>query len=119
MEVRLDVILYDKSKNLIEEQSIEKPKTYEDLLHIIKIKMLYLPNYYNIFVKKGKENIIINNNETYKLAEDKIFICETDHLADSSNSNILSESKKIIIDEKYMCYICRENIKEKKPLMCY
>ena len=119
MEIKLNISLYDKSNNLIEEISIEKPKTYKDLLYIIQRKMVYLPNYYNIFYKKGNENIIINNNEKYKLIKDILFIHETDSLMDSTNYNVLSESSKIILDEKYKCYICQENIKENKPLMCY
>ena len=119
MEIKLNISLYDKSNNLIEKISIEKPKTYKDLLYIIQRKMFYLPYYYNIFYKKGNENIIINNNEKYKLINDILFIHETDNLIDSTNYNILSESSKIILDEKYKCYICQENIKENKPLMCY
>ena len=81
--------------------------------------MNYLPNYYNIFYKKGNEKIIINSNEEYKLIKDMQFIHETDNLLNLSNSNILSESSKNILEEKYNCFICRENIIENKPLMCY
>ena len=78
--------------------------------------MNYLPNYYNIFYKKGNEKIIINSNEEYKLIKDMQFIHETDNLLNLSNSNILSESSKNILEEKYNCFICRENIIENKLL---
>ena len=37
----------------------------------------------------------------------------------SVNYNNLSESKRDILDEKYNCFICSENIKNEKPLFCY
>ena len=36
-----------------------------------------------------------------------------------SNYDKLSESKQNILDEKYNCNICEEDIKEEKPLLCY
>ena len=35
------------------------------------------------------------------------------------NYDKLSESKQEILDEKYHCYICNEQIKNEKTLLCY
>jgi hypothetical protein len=74
MEERIDLLLFDNSDNLIEEININKPKSYYDLLDTIKATMKKLPRYYNIFYQKENENVIINNNEQYKLTKDILFI---------------------------------------------
>jgi hypothetical protein len=121
MEERIDLLLFDNSDNLIEEINIKKPKTYYELLDTIKATMKKLPQHYNIFHQKENENVIINNNEQYKLTKDILFIHEVNNLEESIfslNYNKLSESKQEILDEKYSCYICDENIKDKQ-LICY
>ena len=125
MEEKLDLLLFDKSDNLIEEIKIKKPKTYYELLDTIKSKIKKLPKYYNISYQKENENVIITNNEQYQLTKDILFIHEVNNLEESIfslNYNKLSESQQEILDEKFSCNICEENIKDiknDKPLICY
>ena len=119
MELKLDILLLDKSGNTIEELQIKKPETYYEFLNIIKSKMK-LPENYNIYFQNENEKIIINNNENYKLAKDKLFIHNNDLNASiySNNYGELSGVEQEILDEKYNCIICKEKIKNKQ-LMCY
>ena len=125
MEEKLDILLFDKNYNLIEQLNIRKPKTYYDLLNIIKIKIINLPKYYDVICQKENENILVNNNENYHLVKDILFIYEKKNLKESSfslNYNELSESIQEKLDEKYNCNICYVNIKdskEGKPMICY
>ena len=127
MEEDCYLILLDDSGNLIENTNIKKPKTYNELLSYIKNEFKKLPKYYEIYYTKDTENVIIDSNEKYKLANDTIFIREIFKLDESKSKftffyEKLSESKQEILDEKYGCTICQENIKGKnneKPLLCY
>ena len=126
MEAKIDLLLLDNSNNLIEERNVPKPDTYDELQLIIKNSFIKLPENYQIFYRDeyNFENIIKNNND-YKLAKDILFINELkkeENKKESmyeSNYDKLSESKQNILDEKYNCNICEEDIKEEKPLLCY
>ena len=121
MEERIDLLLYDKSNNLIEEINIKKPQSYSGLLNTIKATMKKLPKYYNINCQKDNQSVIINNDEQYKFVKHILFIHEVNNLEESvfsSNYNKLTASKKQILDDKYCCSICKENIKDKQ-LICY
>ena len=126
MEAKIDLLLLDNSNNLIEERNVPKPDTYDELQLIIKNSFIKLPQNYQIFYRDeyNFENIIKNNND-YKLAKDILFIIELkkeENKKESmyeSNYDKLSESKQNILDEKYNCNICEEDIKEEKPLLCY
>jgi surface protein len=127
MEEDCYLILLDDSGNLIENTNIKKPKTYNELLSYIKNGFKKLPKDYEIYYTKDTENVIIDSNEKYKLSNDTIFIREIFKL-DASKSKFtffyeqLPESKQEILDEKYGCTICQENIRGKnneKPLLCY
>ena len=125
MEIIIDVLLFDKNNNLIEETSFEKPETYQKLLERLKDKLKNLPNYFNISIQPidGSE-IIINDEQNYKLINDIIFIREIkeDDFRKSVfqlNYDRLSESKQDILDEKFNCSICYKKIKNEKPLFCY
>ena len=125
MANNLDIILLDNSNSIIEETSIEKPKTYQDLLGILKNKLKKLPNHFNIILQSyGGNEIIIKSDEEYKLIKNILFIREINEkdLGQSEfslNYNRLSESKQEILDEKYNCSICLKNIKNENPLFCY
>ena len=128
MEGKIDLLLFDKLNNLIEEVNIEKPKTYNDLINIIKDKFKKLPNKYDIFYQSENKNEIINNNEKYKLSKDILFIKEINDIESlekslfSINYELLSESKQEMFDEKFSCTICEESIKKAldgNPLLCY
>ena len=128
MEEKLDLLLFDKSNNLLEGININKPETYNDLVNIIETKFKKLPKYYNILFQTGNNKEIIDNNEKYKLSEDILFIYEADKDDNlekslfSLNFSKLSDSKQEILNEKYSCPICEEiikNVKNGKPLLCY
>ena len=126
MEEKLDLLLLDNSNLSIEEINFIKPSTYNELLSIIEKALKKLPKYYNIYYLDDNGNeIIINNDEKYKLAKNIIYIREADNLEESEfslNYNKLSESKKKDLDDKYSCNICQgniKNIKDDKPTICY
>ena len=121
MELKLDIVLLDKSENILEELNIKRPETYYEFLNIIKTKMK-LPENYDIYYQNGNEKIIINNNENYKLAKDVLFIHENIDLNASTysmNYGYLTKVEQEILDVKYNCIICKEKIKDNKQLMCY
>ena len=119
---KLNIILLDRSNNIIEDINIIKPKTFEELLKQSKIKFKNLPKYYQIFNYDNNKNIIINNNEKYNLINDKLFINEIDDLKKSLfeiNYEKLSDAKKEILDDKYGCSLCLNIIKKEQPYLCY
>ena len=125
MEINIEVLLFDTSNNIIEETSLEKPETYEKLLETLRIKLKKLPNQFEIFIQSinGKD-VIINDNQNYKLINDIIFIrtINDDDLGKSIfqiNYDKLSESNQNILDERFSCSICLEKVKNEKPLFCY
>ena len=114
---KVDIFLLDNSSVTIEEISIMKPKTYKELLIRLRKKMKALPEYYDIFIYIDNKEIIINNEDTYKITEDILFIREFDKniLKQSlfeKGYNKLSESNKEILEEKYNCNICSILIKK-------
>ena len=116
----------DNYNNLIEERNAKKPNTYNEWKSIINITFKYEPEFYIIFYRNEFNNeIIINNDEEYKLSKDILFICEVKYVNNlqesvyALNYDKLSESKQDILDEKYNCNICEIKIKDEKPLLCY
>ena len=74
----------------------------------------------NFFTSDNKETPI--KNDDYKLSKDILLIrsaMELDQSLFSINYNKLSESKQIILDDKYSCFICSIIVKNEKPLFCY
>ena len=124
----LNIYLLDESNNIIFENNIEKPKTYEKLLDKIKSlkkKFDIFPEHFIIFYKTENNNDLkISNNEEYKLIKDSLFIRKPEYKnLDQSvyqiNYDKLSESKQDILDEKYNCFSCLTAIKNEKPYFCY
>ena len=121
----IDLFLLDNSNKTKEEINMIKPKTYQQLLNQIIQKFKNISAYYEIFIiDKDNKEFKINNEETYKIIEDILFIREIneDILAQSIfelNYNRLSESKQDILDEKYNCILCSIIIKNEKPYLCY
>ena len=112
MEEKIDLLLFDKTNILIEEVNIIKPKTYYELIDIIKVQFKNLPKYYKIYYQTEYSKEIIDNNEKYKLSKDILFINEVENLEDSLfslNYNKLSDSEKEILDEKYSCNSVHRN----------
>ena len=99
----LNIFILDNLDNLKEELTINKPKKYEELLRYLNIKN----KLYEIFLYDNNNKIIINNEDKYKIIKDIIFLkgINNDDLYKSIfsiNYNKLSESKKDILDEKYI-----------------
>ena len=122
MSSKISIFLLDKSKNIIEDITIPKPKSYEDLIKSIKKNIKKLYTKFTIFYKTmNDKEIKIDNNEIYKTTQDIIFIKEKENPDDenltmfSYNYNKLPESKQEILDEKFNCYICSINIKNENP----
>ena len=125
MTDKIDLYLLDNLNNIVEESYIIKPMMFPELLDIIPKKFKNLSEYYNIFyLSENNNEIIINNDDEYKLSNDILFIREfkIENMKKSmfeKNYNKLSQSKQEILDEKYNCLLCNENIKKEKPLFCY
>ena len=126
MEEKIDLLLLDNNNNLIEERNVKKPNSYNELKSIINITFKYEPEFYIIFYRNEFNNeVIINNDEEYKLSKDILFIREVKNVNNlqesvyAINYDKLSESKQDILDEKYNCNICEITIKDEKPLLCY
>ena len=115
----LNIIKLDNFDNEIEEITINKPKTYQELLEYLNNKNIL----YEIFIYDNNNNkIIINNEDKYKKIKDIIFIKEIDNLDKSIfsiNYDKLTSSKQELLDEKYSCYICSFIIKNENPYLCY
>ena len=125
MSAKIDIYLLDKTNNLIEEINIIKPKTYEILNITLKNNLKNLPEFFTLFYPSAdNREIEIHNDEEYQLLKDTLFIRQIEK-KDLGKSifdiayNKLDESKRDILDEKYNCYICQENIKHENPLFCY
>jgi len=108
----MEVYLLDESNMVKEEIIMIKPKSYKDLLKLIKNKLKNISEYYEIFIiDENNKEIIINNDNIYNKIKDILFIREInkDILGQSLfeiNYNILSESKQDILDDKYNCILC-------------
>ena len=119
---RINIFLLDNENNTKEEINMIKPKSYQEFLDKLNKK---IPENYELFIiGKNYEEIKINNEEIYKTIEDIIFIREIDkNILEQSlfqkNYNILSESKQIVLDEKYNCILCSMIIKNEYPYFCY
>ena len=125
MSEKIVCLLLNESNIPFEEININRPKTYNDLILILRKNCKNLPKYYYIFYQSdNNKEIIINNNEEYKQSKDILFIRkkEVKNLSESIfslNYNILSEAKQDILDNKYACNICNLIIKDENPLFCY
>ena len=125
MSGKIEIFLLDQSNNLIEEINIIKPKTYEILNVTLKNNLKKLPEFFTLFYPSANNREIeIHNDEEYQLLKDTLFIRQIEKV-DLGKSifdiayDKLDESKRDILDEKYNCFICQENIKHENPLFCY
>ena len=125
MEEQIGLYLLDNSNNIIKEIYFQKPKSFSELKDNINKNFKEITKNYIIFhLSENNKEEIINNDEEYKLSKDILFIHEikSDNIDKSIfeiNYDKLSESKQEILDEKYNCFICNEQIKKENPLFCY
>lgn len=122
MVERITVFCLNKSNIIFKEINIEKPKTYEEFL-----KKIGCPQDFILFYISNKnEEIIIKNNDDYKLSKNILFI----RIKNGQNNkklensflipyNNLPDSLKDKLEEKYNCSICQEFIKKEDPYFCY
>ena len=119
----MEIFILDKLNNTQDEISLKKPKNYKDFSKLLEEKV-QLEHYEIFIIGQNNKEIMIDNEDTYKLTGDIFFIREIDKniLKQSifeKNYNKLSESKQEILDEKYSCNICLVIIKKEKPYLCY
>ena len=125
MMKNLQIFLLDNLGNTKNEISVIKPKTYEELLELLKQKFKNISEYYELFIiDKNNQEIKINTEGKFELIEGILFIREIeDKLLEISifekNYNELSESKQEILDEKFNCLLCSIIIKKENPYLCY
>ena len=122
MELSSELLLIQLDQNMhqINEESIKRPISYENLRQfiIVNFKINSFTMYY---LDKTNKEINITNNEEFKKTGDIIFIVECKSLNESFLDKIypnLSESKMDIIDEKFSCNLCLEKLTE-NPYYCY
>ena len=117
----INVFLIDKNEQIIEQNIIEKPESYVNLLKTLKQDIKNLPKerkhfllFYPLIDNNNKiSKKLIGNNEDYKSIKDILIICKT------KESEFNKEKLEYILDEKYNCCICLKTIKEENPLFCY
>ena len=117
----IHVFLLDKNEQIIEQNIIEKPESYVNLLKTLKQDITNLPKerknfllFYPLIDNNNKiSKKLIDNNEDYKSIKDILIICEI------KESEFNKEKLTYILDEKYNCCICLKTIKEENPLFCY
>ena len=121
---KISIFLLDDSNNTIREESLIKPKSFQDLKKILKTKLENLQECYEVFIinKNNEEEKI--NNENYDKIEDILFIRKINKsiLGKSIfqiNYDNLDETNKEILDEKYNCLLCAIIIKNENPYFCY
>ena len=127
MEVdNLCVFILNSSNNTKGELNIIKPKTFKDLLNILKKRIKTLSDNFTLFIyDKNNNEININNDEKYKAIDDILFLRELDKKKKLNpsifemNYDKLSESQQEILDQKYNCILCSIMIKNEKPYLCY
>ena len=120
---QLIIFFLDNLNNTIEELSIAKPKTYQELLNQLSQKYKNISNY-ELFIFDNKNEVIKINNEKYNILDNILFIREKVkmNLVQSLfeiNYNKLSESEKDKLDNKYNCILCSVIIKNENPFFCY
>jgi len=124
----MKLILLDYKYKIIEENIIDKPKSFEELCGLLekKLKKILNKNHYKIYFyrESEKDYIEINNNNIYQEVEDILFLLsiepkDLNKSEFSLNLNKLNEKEKEEVEEKYQCILCQMNIKDNKPYFCY
>ena len=121
----IQIFLLDKFNKTKAEFNIVKPKSYHDLLNLLKqnfvkdSKRLEL-----LIIDKNNKEIKIDNEENYLMIKDILFIREKDKVGVEKslfqkNFVKLSESRQDKLNDKFCCNICFTLIKKEKPYFCY
>ena len=120
MYSKLLLIQLDQNMNQINEKSIKRPTSYKDLTKFV-IKKFKINSFIMYYFDETDKEINITNDEDFKKSGDLIFIADEDNLTKSVYERIypdLSDSKKNVIDENYLCNLCLEKLTE-NPYFCY
>ena len=119
-------LLDNQGINVIESWTFPDIINYKHLVNRIEQKFKKLPKKYQIYIDDYNKEIIIDNEEKFKLISSVVFIREIkDNINDLGQSifqnfyDKLSEEEKEKFDEKYNCVICETLIKNENPLFCY
>ena len=121
----LNIFLVDNSFNIIEKRKTQKPQKYEFLMNKIRNLFKKLPDDFILFyLSQNFEENIITNSKDYELTKNIIFIRKNkeedlDESLFHTNYNELLEEEQEILDEKYSCSICNNDIKNENPYFCY
>ena len=109
---KLHIIILDNENNKKEEISIIKPRTYQELLKDIKVKLKQMPEHFEMFVlDKNNKEIKICEVLQYEIIDELLFIRDKDRS--------LSMSKQEIIDDTFSCICCSVIVKNENPYLCY
>ena len=121
---KLDIYLLDNLNFIVDEISINKPRTYRELESTIVQKIKNLPKSYDKFIYRNKQEILINQIHKYKDVNDLLFIRDNDNnnLKRSKYDiimDLLPSSKQQKLDLKFNCTNCLEVVKNENPYLCY
>ena len=113
----INIFLIDELYNIIEKINLNKPNRYSDLLASIKANLKNLSKDYSIFYLLDDFNeSIVSTEKEYGLVDDLLYIR---NIEVSKPIDKLEESLTNIVEDKHLCLICREIIRNGKPLFCY
>ena len=120
MDSEVLLIVLDQSLRQLDERSIIKPNSIEDLRSFVKNNFGFNSfDLYYLDIYNRQQNI--TNDEEYRRSNNVIFIMEKNYIKTSLLEKVnakLNESKIDEIDEKYCCLICSEKLTE-NPYYCY
>ena len=122
METRekINLILRDNNKNIIKKESIVRPETYISLQKTIS--MILKINRFNIISISNNKEIEIKDDNDYQKIKEYFFNEEEKKSEESISVNSvfinLNTSEKNILNDKYFCNICSDELTE-NPYFCY
>ena len=114
---KINILFVDSSNTIINIININKPKTYQILLKLLKLS----DNYKIYYINEKNKEILINKDEEYQKAKYLLILHKCEKLSDSLFffNYKLPELKLEILEEKYSCTICKDRIRDEKPCFCY
>ena len=117
---RITLLKLDLSMKKIDEESINRPKSYESLNQYV-IQKYKINSFEMYYYDSNNEKAYIKDNDEFKKSTALIFINEKKSLEKSIYlriTPILDSAETDEIEEKYLCNLCNEKLIE-KPYYCY